>query len=220
MPAKKMFAHCNTCGGDRNHHILKQVVKDESEEIDECFKISWNNTYYMLECCGCEKAHLLHTSWCSEATDERGDLIIDKTYYPPSIFRPIPKWFYQLNKSWHITKLVKEIYLSIQNNALSLASMGIRAAIEAIMIDKVKDSGTFNKNLNKFKEEGYISTFQLKDLEAALELGHASIHRGFMPKKEQIEFALDILESLLHGLYVLDKTAKETISTIPKRNKA
>ena len=98
--------------------------------------------------------------------------------------------------------------------------MGIRAAIEAIMIDKVKDSGTFNKNLNKFKEEGYISTFQLKDLEAALELGHASIHRGFMPKKEQIEFALDILESLLHGLYVLDKTAKETISTIPKRNKA
>ena len=220
MAIKKMLAHCNICGGDKNHTILKQIVKDKTQEINERFEISWNDAYYMLECCGCEKVHFLHTSWFSENTDESGDVIIDKTYYPSSIFRPTPDWLYQLDREWHITKLVQEVYLAIRNDALSLAAMGIRAVIEAIMIDKVDDNGSFSKNLNEFKNKGYISLFQLNNINAALELGHASIHRGFIPEKEQIEFALDILEGLLHGLYILDKTAKRTILDIPKRNKA
>lgn len=215
---KKMKGHCNTCGGERNHLLVNKIVKDGDEWINEHCQIFWADTYYVLECCGCESVRMLHTSWFSEDTDDEGRPIVHKTYYPSSIFRPLPKWFSSLDPEWHITKLVRETYQALQNDAPSLAAMGVRAVIEAIMIDKVGDNGTFKSNLKAFQAKGYISSFQLEMLDAALELGHASIHRGFIPEKHQIEFALDILENLLHGLYLLESRAKATVKAIPKRD--
>lgn len=215
---EKMKAHCNRCGGNRNHMLIKDVSKYHDEWIGEGVQISWGDKYYLLECCGCESIRLLHTSWFSEETDFEGRPIVHETYYPSSVFRPLPKWISWLDTEWHITKLVKETYQALQNGAPSLAAMGVRAIIEAIMIDKVGDKGSFKGNLKALQENGYISNFQLDTLEAALELGHASIHRGFIPEKHQVEFALDILENLLHGLYVLESRAKGTVDKIPKRD--
>lgn len=211
-------AHCNTCGGARNHLLLNKIRKDGEELLESRYRVSWGDTYYVLECCGCESVRLLQESWFSEDTDHEGQPNLHSTYYPSSIFRPLPRWFSSLDDEWHITRLVKETYQALQNDAPSLAAMGVRAAIEAIMIDKVGDNGTFKGNLKAFQAKGYISSFQLENLEAALELGHASIHRGFIPKKHQIEVALDILENLLQGLYLLEKKAKATVEALPKRD--
>lgn len=215
---EKMKAHCNTCGGERNHLVLNEIKKGGEEIVDGGYSISWGDTYYVLECGGCENVRVLRRSWCSEDIDFEGNLEINETYYPSSIFRPLPKWFSSLDCEWHITKLVRETYQALQNDAPSLAAMGVRAIIEAIMIDKVGDNGSFKGNLKTFQAKGYISSFQLEILEAALELGHASIHRGFIPEKHQIEFALDILENLLHGLYLLETKAKATVQALPKRD--
>jgi hypothetical protein len=210
-------AHCNACGGERNHLLLNKIRKNGEELIDNQYHVSWGDTYYVLECCGCESVKLLQDSWFSEDTDFEGRPILHQTYYPSSIFRPLPRWFGLLDSEWHISKLVRETYQALQNDAPSLAAMGVRAVIEAIMIDKVGDNGTFKGNLKAFQEKGYISSFQLENLEAALELGHASIHRGFIPEKHQIEVALDILENLVQGLYLLEQKAKATVEALPKR---
>ncbi|MCE5180556.1 MAG: DUF4145 domain-containing protein [Betaproteobacteria bacterium] len=215
--AEKKKAHCNTCGGERTHLLLNKIMKSGEELVGDQYPISWGDTYYVLECGGCESVRLLQESWFSEDTDFEGHINIHQTYYPSSIFRPLPRWFTSLDTEWHITKLVKETYQALQNDAPSLAAMGVRAIIEAIMIDKVGDSGTFKGNLKAFQAKGYISSFQLENLEAALELGHASIHRGFIPKNHQIEVALDILENLVQGLYLLENKAKATVEALPKR---
>ena len=212
-----MKAHCNTCGGERNHERLNKIQKNWSEEVGGGYPVSGGDTYYVLECRGCESLKILHESWFSEDTDLNGDQCISQVYYPSSIFRPLPRWFKSLDRTWHIAKLLREIYQAMQNDAPSLAAMGIRAVIEAIMIDKVGDQGTFKKNLAEFQAKGFISTFQLGILEAVLELGHASIHREFIPGSDQLEVALDIMENLVHELYLLEDRAKATVKSIPQR---
>ncbi|MGZ8251396.1 MAG: DUF4145 domain-containing protein [Methylophilaceae bacterium] len=214
----KQLNHCNTCGGDRNHLLINKVKKYGDQELSEGCSISWGNIYSVLECAGCETIKVLHETWFSEDTDGTGQPIIRKTYYPPSIYRPLPNWFPSLDKDWHVTKLIEEIFAALQNDATSLSAMGIRAAIETIMIDKVGDKGNFKANLKEFQEQRYISLPQLKLLEAALELGHASIHRAFIPDKEHIEVSLDILENLLNVLYVLEGQASAAALAIPKRS--
>lgn len=142
---------------------------------------------------------------------------MNEAYYPPSIYRPQPTWFTLLDREWHITKLLQEIYNALQNSAPALASMGLRAVIEAIMIDKVGDGGSFAENLKKFHSEGYISKVQHAALSAALELGHASIHRGHIPDGFQLETALDITENLVHGLYVIQHRAQASVRNLPGR---
>ena len=212
-----MKAHCNTCGGERNHERLNKIDKSWSEDVGNGYQVSGGDTYYVLECRGCESVKILHESWFSEDTDVTGHPTVNRVYYPSSIFRPHPRWFKSLDDEWHVSKLLREIYQAMQNDAPSLAAMGIRAVIEAIMIDKVGDQGTFKKNLSEFQAKGFISAFQLGILEAVLELGHASIHRKFIPDSEQLEVALDIMENLVHELYVLEHRAKATVSGIPKR---
>lgn len=96
--------------------------------------------------------------------------------------------------------------------------MGLRAIIEAIMIDKVADNGSFSENLTRFYSRGFISDIQRQALQAALELGHASIHRGYVPDRFQLQTALDITENLVHLLYVLESHAKVGFHNLPKRN--
>jgi hypothetical protein len=85
MPNTK--AHCNDCGGERNHEVL------------HCEKTSWEDDdhgvwggdkYETLKCCGCDLIKLRHTSWFSEEEESTVH------YFPPSIFRRSPEWFSNL----------------------------------------------------------------------------------------------------------------------------
>jgi hypothetical protein len=95
--------------------------------------------------------------------------------------------------------------------------MGLRAVIEAVMIDKVGDGGSFASNMKKFRAAGYVSEVQHASLSTALELGHASIHRGHLPDGFQLETALDITENLVHSLYVIEHRARATVRNLPPR---
>lgn len=210
-------AYCNACGGLRNHRVLKKVEKSWDQALNDRYTVWSQSEYLMLQCAGCDQARLRHRSWFSEETDEDGRPLMNEAYYPPSAYRPHPKWFTLLDNEWHITKLFAEIYLALQNGCPALAAMGLRAVIEATMIDKVGDSGSFAGNIKKFHAAGYLSLVQQTSLSAALELGHASIHRGHIPDSFQLETALDITENLIHGLYVIDHRAQASVRNLPPR---
>jgi len=182
MTDTKSKYHCNECGRQTNHSILFEKDKPWS---DSQYEVSGSDSYMLIECCGCESVKLVHEHWFSEYTDFDGRPTINKNYYPPSLYRPLPKWLWRLDEEWEVTKLLKEVYSALQNEAPSLSVMGIRAIIEFLMIEAVGDNGSFIKNMNEFQNKGYISPIQKTELEKALEAGHASIHRGFIPEKKQ-----------------------------------
>jgi len=209
-------AHCNTCGGERNHQVLH--YKRTRWENDEA-SITGGTDYETLQCAGCEKVVLRESEWCSE--DMNGPVV---RFYPPATFRPAPKWLTDFYLEFPpgqdlLHDLLKEIYVAIQNAQPYLAAMGIRALLEQIMINKVKDNGTFTENLRKFEEAGYVSPLQRQQLETILEAGHAAIHRGYKPLEDDLATLVDLTEVLVQSIYLHGSKVRDLKSKIPPRKK-
>jgi hypothetical protein len=206
-------AHCNRCGGDRNHEVLhSEKTSWEHEE----YSIGGSYQYDTLKCLGCDSVKLRHTSWFSE--DDTPTI----NFYPPAIFRPRPNWFNELlarlsSEDEFVHKLLKEIYVAIQNNLPSLATMGIRSLLEKIMISKTGDQGSFLKNIVQFERLGYVSRVQRERLEAILEAGHATIHRAFSPETDDVITLVDITEHIVESVYLHDAKITELKKRVPPR---
>lgn len=216
---EKIKAHCNTCGGKKNHLVLHT-------EEDVHFEESWTeiSTYRLIKCAGCDRIHLQHETDLSGLTDADGNPVISMVYYPPPLSRRRPDWMSGFpNAIWmletDIGQLLNEVYTSLQNGSNRLAAMGIRAIVEIMMIDKIGgDTGSFNGNINAFFVLGYVALQQQASFKAALiEAGHAAMHRGFRPTDEQLSTLLDITEGLVASIYFHEQSAAKLSSAIPPR---
>jgi hypothetical protein len=97
--------------------------------------------------------------------------------------------------------------------------MGIRALLESLMIKKVGDKGTFATNLDAFVSAGHVSRGQKEMFESTLELGHAAMHRGFVPTAAVPVACLDATEHVVQSLSVFPTQSAELRKAIPKRKK-
>ena len=118
----------------------------------------------------------------------------------------------------NLARLFGEVHASINHRLFTLASMGLRALIDTVILDKVGDAGTFKVKLKALHSAGYISTHQLDTLGAAIDTGNASSHRGFTPDEQDIEMVRDIVEHLLQSVYIHPENAKVLVQRTPKRN--
>lgn len=222
---KTVKAHCNKCLDERNHELLHSETMTWNDEIDQDLVIEGEDTYEMLKCCGCDNIALRHFSRSSLNLDKHGQPFTEVIYYPPAISRKEPEWLHELYdiEDYSLTEniiegILREIYVALHNNSRRLATMGIRALLEHVMIDKVGDSGSFGGNLKKFGNEGYISQKQKEILEAVLEVGHAAMHRSYNPSEDELNTAISITENLIESIYVHGKRAKRVKEKLPKRN--
>lgn len=213
MMPKSLRAHCNECGGERNHGLVHSESTTWSEED---YGVSGTDTYEMLRCLGCDRIQLRHRSCFSEEEGERVQ------YFPPSIFRKSPGWIsafhFGLNKDEAFVRdLLLEIYSALQNNQPRLAAMGVRALLEHVMIAKVGDQGSFAKNLGIFEAKGFVSRIQREHLEAILEAGHAAMHRGYKPSQPDLITLVDIAESIVETVYLQGTTVESLRRRVPER---
>jgi hypothetical protein len=83
LNAEAVRAHCNGCGGDRNHSVLH---RESTIWEDEQSGASGKDEYEMLRCMGCERICLRHRSW------QDSDPEPSMHYFPPATFRQKPAW--------------------------------------------------------------------------------------------------------------------------------
>jgi hypothetical protein len=226
MTENTTLAHCNFCGGRRHQSILFSRAKRREKE-PEYWGIWWEDTYEMLECGGCQTVCLRHQHQFSEEAVGEDDPPIHENYYPPALYRQLPRWFDRLRSNQDnnqafgpICDFLGEIYTALQNNSLRLATMGIRALIEHIMVDKVGDRGSFSINIQTFHAGGYISQQQLEIIRnIVLEAGHAAMHRNFSPSQDDLTAYIDFTENVIETTYVNDLKASDLRSHIPPRHR-
>ncbi len=202
--------HCNRCLRSTDHTVVAERKIRGSELYGDDFEISWEDTYTMLECCGCHDVTLRRRSWFSEVDG------FNIEFYPPQVSRRMPEWADKIPRN--ASALLKEIYAALHSNSMRLAVMGARSLVDLFMNEKVGDLGGFAQKLEALLKEGYLSRFQKEFLLVALDTGHAVTHRGFAPKKDTVEQMMDVVENLLQH-YALQEAVEDLRKVTPPRKK-
>lgn len=196
-------AHCNGCGQQTRHYVrgLFRGTGVFEQEV----------RYEILECCG-----------CSDVVFRRsGDVLVghgevsDHEYFPPIEARPLPSWFYQLPRE--VSELLGQTYTALDAHIPALAAMGARAVLDVVMTDKVGDCGGFGDKLKEMLKRHLINSDEKDLLQAALDTGHAAMHRGHVPSAKELRTVMDILEHVLKAIYILPTAAAELRKTTPAR---
>jgi len=216
MPTKEIKAECPECSGTKHCSILFET--ENSWSSDDGQLDGWDR-HEVLQCGGCKTIFFRHLSKFSEDWDPETGPLLRCTYYPAiEIVSRIERFNYfsaMGKKGWGLSQ---EIYKAINGDIPRLAAMGIRSLIELLAEQLAgKKHDTFAESMASFVDGGWISTMQMKILDAALELGHGTIHRGHAPKMDEVQSALDIVESIIELVIVNKKKADELNESVPPR---
>jgi hypothetical protein len=165
--------------------------------------------YYLIQCKGCETVRLKIVESFSEWEENQ------VSYYPAPVSRRMPDWLYRLPKDHR--ELVLEVYSAIHAKHYRIAMMGARTLIDMTMIDKVGDVGTFEEKLKEFVLNEYTTNKQKDVLVSALDAGSASAHRGHVPSVDVVKAVMDIVEHVLHNVYIIERLAAQVRKETPPR---
>jgi len=78
--------------------------------------------------------------------------------------------------------------------------MGARTLVDMAILDKVGDVGTFKQKLEALEADGFVSKRNREVLDAALDAGNATAHRGHRFDPESVNQVMDIVENLLQAI--------------------
>jgi hypothetical protein len=232
LAPKTRKAACSQCSGVRNCGICGQYT----ETYDYGNVQEWT-TWYILVCRGCEHAFVQTVSTFSEDYEyyEEDDgstgtrLAETITYWPALSKRKWPDWMSRHGMDADnirvLDAVMLELYGALDNDLRMLAAIGIRTAYDiASELLGIDPSLSFDKKLDSLVTLGHIGILDKVRLEMIVEAGHASAHRGWTPKPDELNTMMDVLEHFVEESFVaparkkrLDADAAKLKKTVPPR---
>lgn len=194
---------CSSCGRETRHEVLfNHSVNASNEWFNE--KDSWQ----VVSCMGCLTISFrkVHEDFDDIEENEFGvaSHAVNSTSYPRVI-----KNYKGLNSTYYLPTIIRKIY-SQTTNAISeqsylIASIGLRAIIEAVC-NNLKISGSnLEKRIDQLCKAGHVSNSDKKRLHAIRFLGNDAAHELKEPQLSEIRIALEIIEHMLNTIYILEK---------------
>ena len=220
MSEKLVKERCNKCQNSTKHEVLSihknewdEKIFDDRGAIEHV--IDFAEHYATLECAGCGEIQFLRSSYCSEMSEYGWHSIS----YPPRIARKKPKWMSGLRSPVprNIFTTLEEVYVALQNNLPTLATIGTRTVLDMVMTNKIGDAGNFKEKIDRFAEKGHIASNLVDTLTNALDAGNASAHRGYRADESTIGKIFDIVEGVIHTVYILPSHSEPIKSKTPPK---
>lgn len=208
---QRLTGHCPISGGPIEG---SQKQRDNNTTLVQTFKV------FRCRECGI-------TTFCIDTHvypgPMMGDSWIETSHYYPALPSKIkPDWYGNLSKGHKL--ILDEVYKAMDEDLLFLTSIGARTAIDTLIIELIGDVGSFDEKLKTLVKRGIIDEAERNALDAAIDTGSASAHRGYRPKKGQINHVMDILESIFFKLKIepgqkkkLAEKVKSLCNATPKR---
>jgi hypothetical protein len=206
-------AHCNECGGQKKHDMLFSYVSKMDELLfgddgELSLELEHVVTSECLQCRGCGLVCFRQ----STSIDGDDPVVIQ---HPSPVSRRRPEWTWGLPEV--IKTLVGEVYRALAADSRILGMMGARGLIDLVLQNKVGGQGGYAQRLARLESSGVVSKGEREVLETALEAGHAASHRAYLPTVKDLNHVMDIVEHLIHSLYVLPGVAAEIKKRTPER---
>jgi len=205
-------ADCRDCGRTTRHEVLFQHIEETNpEEYHE------KDTWQVIRCLGCTAVGFRHRNDDFEHAWEDFD---GETQHKIeiSLFPRVIKNHKKLTHTHHIPALVRKIYTqtlsAYSEKAYVLASVGLRAIIEAVCNELGLSGNSLEKRIDQLFKGGHVSNGDKKRLHAIRFLGNDAAHEITEPKESELRVALEIVEHLLNSVFILEKKAKSLETVI------
>jgi hypothetical protein len=168
-------------------------------------------TWQVIRCLGC------HTFGFSRRYDDFESIEWDHdgeathqvsvTLFPSVLSEHRP-----LTETYYLPPLIQTVYKqtlhALADHSYVLASIGLRACIEAVCNQLDVSGSGLEKRIDQLFKAGHVSSGDKRRLHAIRFLGNDAAHEIKEPKESDIRIALDIVEHLLNSVFILEKKAK------------
>lgn len=164
-----------------------------------------NFIYGFWVCLGCDTGTLEEKYTCSGMHDYDGNDIYSNEYFPA---RSNIRKSREAKKFVHISEKLniayKEIIKAYNQGLEIITAMGIRALLEAILVEEgIDDREAYNltKKIRKLEERGTIPSGIIEGLKSIKFFGDDAAHRLNATNNHTILLSIELLEALLTQLY-------------------
>ena len=221
IPDLRRQFRCKACAVDCYH---RPIAGGNIDPQNGGFSNGSRKSFQLMRCEHCKNITLCIDHWVHPGS-MIGDAYIERTeYYPPLTFREKPNWFNSLDKKHQ--QILSEVYLAIDNSLFTLASSGVRTALDRLIIEKIGDVGTFEKKIKSLVLNKIITEEEKFLLISVIDAGSASSHRGFSPDEELINHIMEITEHIFYKINIekekaekLKEIAEKLAKATPRRGK-
>jgi hypothetical protein len=214
---QKIKCTCRVCRRATKHEILADVAEHGSVKPSSNFPYEyyWVSEYQILQCQGCETLSFRRTNSNSEdspveiATGEWEGGEVEDIYPSPIEGRtPVSDAILLPEK---VERIYEETLSALNNRQQVLCGVGIRAIIETICKDKQAVGVNLYERIKSLVNLGVLTQDGADILNKLRLLGNDAAHEVKPHKLQELGFALDVVDHLLLGVYILPFHAQETL---------
>lgn len=209
---KIIWADCKKCAKSTRHEILfSHHIGPQKDEYPDA------ETWQVVRCQGCYNVGFRYQYDDYAAVYEVDEGVYEHETSVSMYPKTIPN-----HKNLDSTHLLSDVIRNVYKQTLSacseeayvLASVGLRATIEATC-NHLKISGnTLERRIDQLFKGGYVSNSDKKWLHAIRFLGNDAAHEILEPKKSELLVALEIVEHLLNSVFILESKARKLETVI------
>jgi len=212
--SREVWIACSLCAMVTCHQPLSLV---ETHDVSEDESIQVWDEYYIVQCRGCRNVSFCIKSSCTEnaiynpRTGE-SELEVRTRVYPSRIAgRPGLDHVYLL--PYPVNTVYTETRMALANDQPVLGGIGIRAIVETVCKDQSANGKDLMERIDDLARKGVVTPDGAKILHGLRFMGNDAAHEVKAHPEADLMTALDVVEYLLKGVYILPRLAEK----LPKK---
>lgn len=210
-PQEKHKFVCKECSRETSHTIIASYNEDGNEDCGGGHSVDWNVQNQIIQCLGCDTVSFRVASTCSEdyEVDEEGMYYNENIKYYPGRSEGL-KAINSYLLPYNVQCIYQETILAIENEQNVLSGIGIRALIETICKDQNAEGKDLNQKINSLQDKSILTKEGAETLHKLRILGNQSAHEVKAHNKQQLSLAIQIIEHMLDGTYIIPHKVLQT----------
>lgn len=208
---------CGKCGLETRHSEIFRYTEYGSQDCGGGNSVDWTDHNQVIQCLGCEEVSFRKSSTNSEAYDHDYDTgqpyyIETVTFYPGRVLgsKVIDHWLLP----WSIGQVYTEARTAIENEMFIIGGIAIRSLLDSICSDVEAKGRNLAKKIDDLHERSLVTKEGVETLHKIRILGNLSAHAAKRHSKDQLMLALEVVEHILIGTYIIPARAKEIFKGI------
>lgn len=212
---------CKECCKETRHIIVASYLQVVSESVlGGKHSVDWSVQNQIVQCQGCESVSFRVVSTCSEEWDhdpETGEAYLNESvkFYPgrtqgirrlDSFLLPHP-----------VQVIYEETILAIENEQNVLAGIGVRALVETVCKHNEVTGNDLYQKINSLRDKAIVTPKGAETLHRIRVLGNEAAHEVKSHNKQQLTLALEIIEHMLDGTYIIPKKVERVFKKVDSK---